>query len=144
MVKTGDGVITAAQKAEINKLFDQLYGVRGAVRKSRAQMGALRKAFNNYMNVNKYDEILEEDFPRAIGWLRRQIAIVNSMPSAPKQSATWRNDRIRAVSARCKQFPDGEARMRAYMKKQFGKASRTDLSDGEMERLYRHVMGWRS
>lgn len=143
VVKTGDGVLTAAQKAKINALIDEWVEARGAVRRSRAEIAGLRRAFNKAMNVNSYAEILQEDFDKAIAWLRRQTGIVNSMASAPVKNPKWRNGRYRAINARAKEFPDGELRYRRYAEERFGSASLKELSDEHLEAVYRYVFGWR-
>lgn len=70
-VQTGVGVLTAAQKAKIIAIFREWVKGRDAVRRSKAEISGLRWAFNQYMDVNKYDEIRQEDFDKAIKWLRR-------------------------------------------------------------------------
>jgi len=142
VVQTGVGVLTAAQKAEINRLFDEWFRLRNLVRKSDAEYRVLRSAFNKHMRVNRYDEILQADFDKALRWLRRQIGIIGSMASAPKKVPGWRTDRYRAINARAKEFQGGEARYRRYALDQFGTASLRELDDGQLDSVYRHVFGW--
>lgn len=141
-VQTGVGVLTAEQKAEINRLFDEWFRLRGLVRKTGAEYKALRFAFNKHMRVNKYDEIAQADFGKATRWIRSQIAIINSMASAPKKVPDWRNGRYRSINARAKEFPDGEARYRRYTLDRFGASSLRDLDDEQLDAVYRHVFGW--
>lgn len=143
VVKTGDGVLTAAQKAKINALITEWVEARGAVRRTRAEIAALRSAFNKAMKVNSYAEILQDDFDKAIAWLRRQTGIVNSMASAPRKNPNWRTGRYRAINARAKEFLDGELRYRSYAEERFGSGSLKDLDDEQLEAVYRHVFGWR-
>lgn len=142
IVKTGDGVLTAEQKGAINKTIEDWAGKRNAVRRSRVEIAALRKAFNRYMSVNSYHEIHQEHFEKAMKWLRRQIGIINRMPGARRSSATWRKDRYRAIHARAGEYPDGELRFRRYAEERFGCSSLKDLSDDELETVYNYVFGW--
>lgn len=143
-VKTGDGVLTAAQKAKINKAFSDWMRVRRIVRKTDPAVGALRKAFNTAMKVNSYHEILQEDFAKALSWIRRHKGVVMSMKSAAAKVPGWRNMRYKAINARAKEYPDGEARFRAYALKRFGTSSLGELDDKQLEAVYRHVIGWKS
>lgn len=142
-VQTGVGVLTAAQKAKMNTLIKEWVEARGSVRRSKAEIAALRSAFNRAMNVNSYAEILQEDFERAMTWLRRQTGIINSMPSAPKKNPNWRNTRYRAINARAKEFQDGEIRFRRYAEERYGSGSLKELSDEQLDAVYRYVFSWR-
>jgi len=85
IVKTGDGVLTAEQKGAINKTIEDWAGKRNAVRRSRVEIAALRKAFNRYMSVNSYHEIHQEHFEKAMKWLRRQIGTHTTECQAPEE-----------------------------------------------------------
>jgi hypothetical protein len=98
---------------------------------------------NKYMKVNKYDEILADDFQKAINWLLKKRAELTSMKSAPKKSSSWRDLRIKAIHAREREHPDGNARRKSYMSKNFGVESLVELDDERLEACYRHVMGWK-
>lgn len=141
-VQTGVGVLTAAQKAKINALIAEWAEARGAVRRSKAEIAALRRSFNNAMQVNSYAEILQEDFERAMAWLRRQTGIINSMPSARTKLPDWRKKRYASINARAKEFSDGELRYRSYAQKQFGTDSLKELNDEQLDAVYRYVFGW--
>lgn len=141
-VQTGVGALTAAQKAKVNALIAEWAEARGAVRRSKAEIAALRKSFNNAMKVNSYAEILQEDFERAMAWLRRQTGIINSMPSARTKLADWRKKRYTSINARAKEFPDGELRYRGYAQERFGTGSLKELNDDQLDAVYHYVFGW--
>ena len=141
-VQTGVGVLTAAQKSKINSLIKEWAEARDAVRKTKAEIAALRSAFNKAMGVNSYHEIKQENFERAMVWLRRQTGIINSMASAPKKNPNWRTQRYRSINARAKEFPDGEVRYRLYAEERFGSSSLRDLNDEQLDAVYRYVFGW--
>lgn len=142
-VKTGDGTLTAEQKRKILDKVSELVGATDAVRKQSPGYGKIWLGLNRHMKVNSYHEIRDTDFDKAMAWLLKQKAVVNGMRSAPKKNPAWRVARYRGTNARCKEFIDGESRMRAYMAKVFGKASQRELTDDELDVLYRHVMGWK-
>jgi len=137
-VQTGVGVIDARQKRRLLELRDSLVEA-SAAGKTPKTPGGVMLALNRYMKVNKYDEILAVDFEKAEKWLVRQRAIKASLPSARKKLPSWRDGRMRAVHARCKERGFESWRL-DYMKKKFDKVSMVDLSDDDLETLYRAVM----
>lgn len=142
VVQTGVGVLDAAQKAQINSLVDEWVKLRGSIRSRAAEIRSLRAAFNKAMKVNSYAEIKQEDFGRAVSWLKRQIAILDGMSSAPAKDPQWRTKRYRGINARAKEFGDGEARYRQYAATHFGTSSLRDLTDDQLDAVYRYVFGW--
>lgn len=138
VVQTGIGVLDTAQKSKLLALRDDVVAA-SVVRKAPRTPAAVMVSLNKYMVVNSYHEILATDFEKARKWLTRQIAILHSMASAPKKLPTWRNRRIQAIHTRCKQAGYEEWRYE-YMHKKFGVKSMIDLSDADLELLYRAVM----
>ena len=139
-VKTGDGVITAWQKGTLQQLVKDWVAVRDDVRKSELSFAAAWSAVNKQAGVNSYHEIPAEKFSSVERWLLKQIAIVNSMPSAPSKAKGWRDSRIKGIQARCNELGIQDKR-KVYMLKNFGKDSLTLMSDDEVDRVYRWAMG---
>lgn len=139
VVQTGVGVIDAQQKRRLLVLRDDVVEASKAGLKQKTG-GAVMKALNGYMKVNKYDEILAVDFDKAVKWMMTQRAVKVGLASAPKKLPDWRKRRTGAIHARCKEkgFEDWQI---DYMKKKFGKESMMDLPDDDLETLYRAVMG---
>lgn len=143
VVKSGDGTLDGAQKAEIQRLIYEWVDARQAVRRSSFSIPAAWTAFKNKFGVNKYDEIPMEQFGAARAWLQRQIAIIGSMASAPGRMPNWRTKAIASIKARCKnQLRDVDA-YRSYIMEQFGKQSLTELDDDELQRTKAYVFGRR-
>lgn len=139
IVKTGDGVLDAHQKAEITRLVNEVVEDSKA-RKSLRTLRSVWSQLDRHMRVNSYAEILSEDFARARSFLMRIKAIDNSLPSARKKNPEWRQRRIRAIQARCRERGLDEWRKK-YMKEKFRRDSMVDMPDSEIETLYRAVMG---
>lgn len=139
-VKTGDGVVTAEQKARLQQLVKDWMEARGAVRKSDFSYAAAWAAVNKKAGVNSYHEIPSVKFKTIEAWLLRQIAIIYSMPSAPVKSTQWRSGRIKGIQSRCSELGI-QGKRKAYMLKTFGKDSLTQLSDADVEKVYRWAMG---
>lgn len=140
VVKTGDGTVDAAQKAELQRLLALWMAAHNAVKTEKLTFAAAWGSFNKAMKINKYDELRPESFPRARAWLQRQAAIKTSMKSAPRKMPKWRTARYGAIKAKSiNQLGDEHAYV-AYTQKKFGKSSLTELSDVELEATYRYVM----
>ena len=138
IVQTGVGVITAAQKRQLLDLRDEVVA-SSIVRKEPRTPRAIMMALNKHIGVNTYSEIASEDFDKARKFLVNLRAIQHSMPSASKKLPSWRNTRISAIHARSKER-GWEAWRKDHMKKKFGKISMIELSDQELEELYRSIM----
>lgn len=140
VVKTGDGTIDAAQKAELKKLVAEWVATHQALKQRKLSWVAAWASFNSAMKVNSYAELKPEQMDKAKAWLLRQTAILNSMASAPKKLPELRAKRYASIKARCKNQLGDEFAYLAYIKKYFNKSSLTELDDTELDRTYRFVM----
>lgn len=138
IVQTGVGTINAQQKRQLLDWRDKVVEASAARVKPKTG-GDVMGALNKYMKVNKYDEILAENFERALNWMKKQVGTMHSMKSAPKKIEGWRTNRIKAIHARSKEKEIIEWRI-DYMQKKFGKTSLKDLDDKELDTVYRAVM----
>lgn len=143
VVQTGVGVLDAAQKAAINELVYEWVDLSNSIRARKSEIAVKRAQFNRAMHVNSYAEIKQEDFSKAVAWLKRQIAILDGMASAPSKDPDWRTKRFRGINARAKEYPGGEARYRQYAFDHFGTSSLRGLNDEQLDAVYRHVFGWK-
>lgn len=138
VVQTGCGVLDAAQKRRLLDLRDQIVGVSRVLEGQQVTPAAVMRRLNSHMNVNSYAEIAAGLFDRAENYLVRWRARLEGMPGATK-SPGWRDRRVQAIHARCKELRCDRWRLN-YMRKVFGKVSVIDLSNDEIDRLYRAVM----
>ncbi|WP_404991364.1 hypothetical protein [Cupriavidus pauculus] len=138
VVQTGCGVLDAAQKRRLLDLRDQIVGVSRVLEGQQVTPAAVMRRLNSHMNVNSYAEIPAGLFDRAENYLVRWRARLEGMPGATK-SAGWRDRRVQAIHARCKELRCDRWRLN-YMRKVFGKVSVIDLSNDEIDKLYRAVM----
>ena len=140
VVKTGDGVVTAEQKARLKQLVIDWMTARNAVLEKPLTFGGAWSAVNKKAGVNSYNEIPTEKFPAVEKWLIRQIGIVNAAPAASAKSTGWRASRIKGIQSRCTELGIQDAR-KTYMLKAFGKDSLTLISDVDIEKVYRWAIG---
>jgi hypothetical protein len=140
VVQTGEGVIDAAQKAQIQRLREEWVTAYNAVKAKPLSHQASWAGLNRAMKVNSYAELKPEQFEAACAWLRRQTAVVRSAKSAPKkQGDTWRLARYRGIKARCKNA--GNEFAYSQFIGRFNKTSLTELTADELEATYRYVLG---
>lgn len=140
-VKTADGVIDAPQKAALTRLRDEWMSSHNAIKKSGLTYQAAWAKFNSAMKVNSYAELKPEQFEAGCKWFRQQIAMLSSMPSAPRKDGGHHNRRIGAIKARCKNELGDAFAYVAYIIKSFDKSSLADLDVKELEATYRYIMG---
>lgn len=140
VVKTGDGVIDASQKAKIKGLLYEWVDTYNAVKKSTLSYGGAWKKLNDYLKTNSYHEIKQEQFDKALKYLRKEIGIIRGMASAPKKVEDWRFKTIQAIQARCSER-GWQPWRKEYMIKNYGKSSLRLFTDSELEKFYRTVMG---
>lgn len=138
VVQTGNGVLDAAQKRRLLELRDQIVGVSKVLDGQQVTPATVMRRLNAHMNVNSYAEIPSGLFDRAENYLVRWRGRLEGMPGATK-SPGWRDRRIQAIHARCKELNCDRWRLN-YMRKVFGKTSLIDLSNDEVGKLYRAVM----
>lgn len=140
VVKTADGVIDDKQRAELTRLRDDWMATHNAVKKSELTYQAAWGQFNRAMKVSGYAELKPDQFEDGCKWFRRQIAMLNSMPSAAKKVPGHSNKRIGAIKARCKNQLGDEFAYLPFIIKNFDKSSLAELDVAEMEKTYRYIM----
>lgn len=142
IVKTGDGVINATQKAKLQGLIRDLKDTHSQVKKSELSWGAAWSKVIIPLKVSSYHEIPGERFEDAAKILQIEIAKLKNMNSAPKKVKNWRASQIKAIQARCNERGLQDWR-KEYMVTHFGQSTMTKLTDKEIQILYRAVMGKR-
>lgn len=131
-------MLDASQKARLLELRDQIAGVSRAVEGQTVSPATIMRKLNAHMHVNSYSEIPGDMFDRAESYLVRWRARLDGMPGA-NRSKGWRDRRVKAIHARCKELGIDRWRLN-YMRKAWGKESLIDLPDDDLEQLYLAVM----
>jgi transcriptional regulator with XRE-family HTH domain len=146
VVKTDptDEHIDESQKAILRGLVEDVVTTEGKLKaKPRTYQGVFR-AMNAHCGVTQYSLIKKEDFEKARTYLHQWLGRLNSMATAPvKDGDEWRKRRYAYIKVNSK-TPETDAQVKAYMKRNFNADSLTELSNDELERVYRYVTGKRS
>lgn len=136
--------IDESQKLILRKLVDDVVATEAKLKaKPRTHQGVFR-TMNAHCGVTQYALIKKEDFEKARTYLHQWLGRLNSMASAPvKDGDEWRKRRYAYIKVNSK-TPETDAQVKAYMKRNFSADSLTELSNEELERVYRYVAGKRS
>lgn len=142
IVKTGDGVIDAAQKAELLRLRNEWRDTHNRLKRKPMHPSGPMSALNRKMGVNRYVEIPQERFAEARAWMQQQIAMLrNGKPSAPTKLPNWRSSTISYIKASCKNQLGDAAAYVPFAEKHFGKSSLSALNDTELQKVRIHIAG---
>lgn len=131
--------ITLEQRAVIRAKIDEWVETHNQIKQRELTHQAAWRMLNRHMSTPGYTYIKAVNFDEAKNYMMRQIAILNSMPSAHKKNEDWRNRRIKAIQAQCNKNGWQDWRLK-HMRQKFGVDSMIMLNDQDLEKLYRTVM----
>lgn len=142
--KPGKEHITEDQKVILKGLVDKVVETEAALKKAPKSHRAVWAALNKHCHVTTYSLIRLEDFEKGRKYLHQWLGRLNSSASAPiKDGDNWRKRHYSYIKGNLKE-PDDIAAYDAYMKKNFNATSLTQLSNDELEKVYRYVAGRRN
>ncbi len=131
VVKTADGTIDAAQKAELQRLIEEWVESSNAVKKRTLTYGAAWKSLNATFDANSYHEIKMEQFEEARRWIMQKMGIISGMKSAPKKMPGWRTKTIQYIKAACKNDLNDANAYKSYIEQKFQCDSLAKLGDND-------------
>lgn len=136
-VKPGDEHISETQAATLTSLVKQIVETEEKLKKSPASHRAVWGSLNAHCKVTKYRLIPLADFEKAAKYLRQWLGRLNAAPSAPvKNGDVWRKTRYAYIKANSK---NDQVAVQTYMQRQFDAQSLTELSDEQLNKVYRYV-----
>jgi len=141
IVKTADGTIDAAQKAELQRLIDEWVESSNAVKKRVLTYGAAWKSLNAAFDANSYHEIKMEQFEEARRWIMQKIGIISGMKSAPKKLLGWRTKTIQYIKAACKNDLNDPNAYKSYIEQKFQCDSLAKLGDNDLQAVKQYIAG---
>lgn len=140
VIQPTDAHITQAQGVELHALKDEWAALHNAIKKKPLSHGAAWKGINNAGGATTFREIRKDRFAEAVAFVKKEMAILRNMKSAPRKDDEWRTKKIGAIKARCKNQFGGVDVYKPYIKKSFGAASLADLATDELQQTYAYVM----
>ncbi|MGK8199541.1 ORF6C domain-containing protein [Burkholderia cepacia] len=136
-VKPGDDHISENQAAALTALVNEIVEAESKLKQSPKTHRAVWAALNAHCQVTRYRLIPASDFERAKKYLYQWLGRLNSMASAPvKDGDTWRKRKYSYIKINSKDEPEIIDR---YISKNFSANSLTELSNDELEKVYRYV-----
>lgn len=137
--------ITKEHRDEINYLVNEFVDLYMIINKSATQKSARQMIYpqlkrqaqsvGNYANIElKY--FPECDFEIAKHYVQLRIRILRNNESVWKESKNWRNDRLNAIHARCKNMEISDERRKIYQLARFGKESLRDFTNQELQQMF--------
>lgn len=143
-VKPGLEHIEDRQAAILQRLVKEIVETEARLKKAPASHRAVWARLNSFCGVPQYRLIKSEDFDRARKYLDQWMGRLHSLASAPvKDGDSWRKRHYSYIKVNSK-HPEDDAAVKTYMKANFGADSMTELSNDELEQLYKYVAGRRN
>ena len=143
-VKPGETHISDQQAAELLGLVNLIVEKEALLKRDPRTHRSVWAALNSHCGVTKYRLIPKSEFARARKYLDQWMGRLSGMATAPvKDGDDWRKRKYAYIKINTKSSED-EAAVASYLKKNFGAASLTDLSNDELEQAYRYIAGRRS
>jgi hypothetical protein len=140
VIKPGPEHIGDAERRELQDLCAEWITLHNALKQRALTHAAAWSRINRAGGSTSYHLIRLENYEEVVRYVRRQMAILRGMASAPAKDEQWRNKRIAAIKLRCRnQLADPEA-YRPYIRKNFGAESLTDLATDQLQKAYAYVM----
>ncbi|EAM4462184.1 transcriptional regulator [Salmonella enterica subsp. enterica serovar Oranienburg] len=137
-VKPGEEHITEAQAVKLTALVAQVVELEERVKKKPASRQSVWGKLNSHCGVTRYRLIPVDKFEKAEKFLRQWIGRLNSQPMAAiSDNHSWRISRYSYIKINTKGELD-EWRQN-YLWKHFKATSLTELSDADLDKVYRAV-----
>lgn len=145
-VKTEPGEIHISdqQKVVLQGLVKDVVDTELKLKQKPRSYQSVWSALNAHCKVSAYALIASADFEKAKKYLNEWMGRLHSMTTAPiKDGDAWRKRHYAYIKINSKSPQDSEA-VSQYMMKNFKLISLTELSNDQLDKLYRYVAGRRS
>lgn len=143
-VEPGVKHITDSQRVVLQGLVDDIVELEKKVRKSPKGYQSVWRSLNSHCHASQYMLITIENYDKAEKYLRQWIGRLNSSASASvADNDTWRKRRYAYIKINTSTKSDEEWLL-VYLQKNFNVASLADISDDDLEKIYRMVVSRKS
>lgn len=134
--------ITPAQASHLKDLVDQIVELEKKIKQKPKSHQAVWRALNRYMKVTYYREIKKEDYFKAEAYLMKWKGRLMSQKSFIKnENNEWRMLRYKAIYTKAKkQLGMTREDLHNYIYAEFNVSSLKDLSDEDLDKLYKRFM----
>jgi transcriptional regulator with XRE-family HTH domain len=141
-VNPGGEHISDEQAAALHVLVDKVIETEARLKQKPKGYRAVWGALNAHCGVPQYRLIRSADFQKAQKYLHQWIGRLDAMATAPiKDGDAWRKRKYAYIKINSKDDPEVVDR---YIAKNFRASSIAELSNSQLEQLYRYVAGRKS
>lgn len=142
VIQPGPDHISEAQKVRLRELVNEVVELETAVKRAPKRHAAVWSALTGKLKVTSYHLIPASAFERAEAYLQTWCARLRSAKSAPTKDPNWRNSRYRYIHAAAKEIGRIDD-IPVLLAERYSGRSLKDLSDLELEAVYRVVAEWK-
>lgn len=142
--KPGEDHISLQQRSILKDLVDQVAEKEVTLKRQPKGHRAIWSSLNKHCGVNTYTLIALDDFEKARKYLYVWLGRLNASKSASSaDGSAWRRSRYAYIKINSKDHED-EKSLKAYMLRNYKASSLTELSDDQLDNVYKYVAGRRS
>ena len=142
VVQPGPDCIGDAEKAKLKELVAEVVRLEALTRRTPRSFNSVWVGTNAKAKASSYHLITRANYPKAEKFLREWIGRLSSAKSAHVKDANWRNRKYSYIFTNAKQL-GAYAALRARLHERYGSESMKDLSDDDLEAVYRLVAEWK-
>lgn len=134
--------LSSDQASALKQLVDEIVELEMKTKLKPKSHGAVWAALNRKMKTTYYREIKSANYSSAVAFLRQWRGRLKSTKTFKKEDASiWRKDRYKAIKTIAKiELQMSDVQLKFYIKDTFDKTSLTELTDEELETLYRRFI----
>lgn len=142
VIQPGPEHINDAQKVRLRELVNEVVELETAIKRTPKRHATVWSALTGKLKVTSYHLIPVSAFEQAEAYLQTWCARLRSAKSAPKKDPDWRNSRYRYIHAAAKEIGRQDDLPQLLANRYSGRSLK-DLSDLELEAVYRTVAEWK-
>ena len=140
VVQPGLEHIDGEQKVALAELRNEWLALHTLIKKTPLSPSIAWARINKAAGATSYHLILKSRYGDALAFVKREMAKLRMMKSAPSKDVDWRAKRIAAIKARCKNQLGNIDAYKPYIMKNFKVESLSALSTDELQRTYAYIM----
>lgn len=135
------GDLTEAQAARLQQLVEEIVNLENTAKRAPRSYAAVWNALKKKFKVAYYRKIREEDFEKAEAYLKIwKGRLMSSRQVRKKDNDLYRKERYKGIfTVATKELGWRKADVDNFIFEEYGRRSIRDLTDEELERLYKKV-----
>lgn len=142
VIQPGPEHISDTKKARLRELVNEVVLLESAIKRTPKRHVTVWSALTSKLKVTSYHLIPSDSFERAEAYLMTWCARLRSAKSAPAKDPDWRNSRYRYIYGALKEIGRQDD-LPGLLTERYSGRSLKDLSELELETVYRIVADWK-